>query len=71
MEGWHKVVFLPPARADWDRGLREKVHILSPDRAMIVSREDTSPVVHRLTALGGTVREISRPSLEEVFLQMA
>ncbi len=71
LEGWHKVVFVPPARRDWANGIEDKIELLQPDRAMIVSREGSESLIGRVTHLGGTIREISRPSLEEVFLQMA
>jgi len=71
LEGRNKVVFVPPSRLDWTHGSNEKIHYLRSDRAMIVSRQETGPLVGRLTTLGGSISEISRPSLEEIFLQLA
>jgi len=71
LAGWSKVVFLPPTRSDWANGLKEKIHILSSDQAMIVSKGDALPVVRRMTSLGCNIREVGRPSLEEVFLELA
>lgn len=70
LEGWKKVVFVPPVKLDWDHGFDEKIHLLRPDRAMIVCRRETGPLVRRLTTLGGRINEISRPNLEEIFLQL-
>ncbi len=71
LKGWNKLVFLQPARPDWTETVREKIHTLGANQAMIVSREDIGIVVNRLTSMGGSIREIGRPSLEEVFLELA
>jgi ABC-type multidrug transport system ATPase subunit len=68
---WRKIEFVPPAFAGKRPALMEKAHFVGGGRAMIVTREETGPMMRRLEQLGASALEIDRPSLQEIFLEVS
>ena len=71
LEAWRKVEFTPPQGVEWMREFKDKVHLIEAGRAMIVTDEETGFLTRRLALLGACAIEVERPSLQEIFLQVA
>ncbi|MBZ5496727.1 MAG: ABC transporter ATP-binding protein [Acidobacteriia bacterium] len=71
LEAWHKVEFTPPAEVDWVREFENTAHPIAANRAMFVTREETGYLTRKLALLGAGAIEVSRPNLQEIFLQVA
>ncbi len=71
LDAWIKVEFVPPPGMANMSDLGGVVRRVGPGRAMIVTREDIGFLTRRLSLLGAGGIEVGRPSLQDIFLNVA
>ena len=71
LESWHKIEFIPPLGIEWEQQFSGVVYQDDAGWAMLMTREEPEFIAKRLAHLGASKIHAERPTLQEIFLQVA